>query len=46
MIGTKTGKVLDWSCKIKSFRVCIHAAKENRPERPHICQKNWEGIDC
>lgn len=43
MIGAKTGKVLDQSCRIKSCHVCIHAAKENQLARPHICQKNWEG---
>ncbi|XP_067664302.1 uncharacterized protein [Haliotis asinina] len=43
MIGNKTGKVLGYSIRSKSCRMCYEAFKANRTPTEHDCKKNWDG---
>ncbi|XP_046563466.1 uncharacterized protein LOC124272337 [Haliotis rubra] len=43
MIGNKTGKVLGYSIRSKSCRICHQANKANRIPEEHDCRKNWDG---
>uniref|UniRef100_A0A8W8NYC9 Exonuclease domain-containing protein n=1 Tax=Magallana gigas TaxID=29159 RepID=A0A8W8NYC9_MAGGI len=43
MIGTRTGKVVGYSVRTKSCRVCSHASKTGTNPQPHDCKQNWNG---
>lgn len=43
MIGTRTGKVVGYSVRTKSYRVCSHASKTGTNPQPHDCKQNWNG---
>ena len=43
MIGQHSKKVMGYAVRVKSCRVCDHAAKEGQIAREHDCRKNWEG---
>ncbi|XP_067681224.1 uncharacterized protein [Haliotis asinina] len=43
MIGNRTGKVLGYSIRSKSCRMCYEAFKANRTPTEHNCKKNWDG---
>ncbi|CAC5391328.1 unnamed protein product [Mytilus coruscus] len=43
MIGTETGKILNYAVRIKSCRVCSLAEKSKSSPPAHECHMNWSG---
>lgn len=43
MIGSHTGKIIDYEVRSKSCRICENATKAGRVPKDHDCRKNWEG---
>lgn len=41
LIGSKTGKIVGFSSRIKQCRTCNIAKKYGREPHKHICKKNW-----
>lgn len=43
MIGSHTGKMIDYEVRSKSCRICENATRAGRDPKDHDYQKNWEG---
>ncbi|XP_062601160.1 uncharacterized protein LOC134262849 [Saccostrea cucullata] len=43
MIGTQTGKVVGYSVRNKTCRICSNASKSGTVPKPHDCRQNWNG---
>lgn len=43
MIGSHTGKIINYEIRSKSCRICENAARAGRDPKDHDCRKNWEG---
>ncbi|XP_061186114.1 uncharacterized protein LOC133195733 [Saccostrea echinata] len=43
MIGSQTGKIVGYSFRNKSCRICERAEKNNQAPVPHGCKRNWTG---
>ena len=44
MIGNQTGKVVGYSVKNKTCRICENAENKSKQLAPHDCKRNWKGI--
>lgn len=42
MIGSHTGKIIDYEVRSKSCRICENATKAGRVPKDHDCRKNWD----
>ncbi|XP_028416613.1 uncharacterized protein LOC114540689 [Dendronephthya gigantea] len=43
VMGLDTGKIIDYTTKTKTCRICEHAAKSHEQPRHHDCRKNHTG---
>lgn len=43
LIGSRQGKVLSYSVRSKTCRVCELAEKKKKPPKTHRCYRNWQG---
>lgn len=43
MMGVETGKVIDYSVRSKTCKICENAERKNTPPAPHECTRNWTG---
>ena len=43
MIGTKTGKIVNYSIRSKSCHLCALSLNSNTSPSPHDCSINWQG---
>jgi hypothetical protein len=43
MIGSQTGKIVNYSVRNKSCRICENAEKKNQIPMTHDCKRNWSG---
>ena len=43
-IGARTGKVLSYTVRCKSCRVCENAKRRKKQPRKHQCSRNWSGV--
>lgn len=43
VVGTKTGKIINFDTRSKSCRTCKHAEKKGEKPRNHSCRRNWVG---
>ncbi|XP_061171002.1 uncharacterized protein LOC133180520 [Saccostrea echinata] len=43
MIGSQTGKIIDYDIRTKCCKICESATRSGKDPKDHDCRKNWEG---